>query len=157
MRESLQVSHSTLPGFTQALPPLVEKRMDAQLEEWKKSDFAGFRRILEAGSDCHPDLEAIRKTVSSHKMGASGKKIRDFVILGIGGSSLGAEAILRALHPSLSEPRFHIADNSDPATFRWLLNGLRAEETLFYVVAKSGSTPETLSQFFSYLYVIIIS
>jgi glucose-6-phosphate isomerase len=146
-RECLKVTHSSLPGFGAEIPGQEAVKITAKMEEWNRSSYAGFRRLLEHGSDCHPDLKAIRNAADSHRAGGTGRPIRDCVILGIGGSSLGAEAIVRALHPALREPRFHVADNSDPTAFRWLLNELRADETLFYVVAKSGGTPETLSQF----------
>ena len=145
MRQALKVIGSTLPPYS--LTAAEKEHLSVRMKEWNESDFAGFRRVLEKGGDCAPDLAKIRALVDSHRVGASGKPIKDFVILGIGGSSLGAEAILRALHSPHKEPRFHIADNSDPAAFRWLLDGINPEETLLYVVAKSGGTMETLSQF----------
>lgn len=147
MRQSLSVSSSTLPGYSQPFSGPEALRLSAKLQEWHDGSFAGYRRLLRKGSDCHPDIGAIRKIANSHRASANGRAIRDFVVLGIGGSSLGGEAILRALRPSLEEPRFHFMDNSDPQWFRWLLAHAKPEETLFYVVAKSGGTPETMSQF----------
>jgi glucose-6-phosphate isomerase len=137
MREALKVTQSSLPPAG-----ADEAKIGAKMDEWRQSDYAGFRRVLDPGSDCAPDLARIESLARERAKG-----IRDFVILGIGGSSLGAEAIVRALHSPLREPRFHVADNADPTVFRWLLDGLNPAETLFYVVAKSGGTPETLSQF----------
>ncbi len=136
MREALKIVNNSLPPFT--LPDV--DRISAQMAEWQRSDYAGFRRVL-AGGDCAPDVNRLSSLAAASRSG-----IRDFVILGIGGSSLGAEAIVRALHAPLAEPRFHVADNSDPRAFRWLLDGLDPASTLFFAVAKSGSTPETLSQ-----------
>ncbi len=134
-----------LPAF---LLPTEEKRLvEHKLAEWQASNFAGYHRILQPGSDCAPDLKKIQEIVGHHRSGGTGRTIRDFVVLGTGGSSLGAEAIVRALKPSGDAPRFHIADNNDPQWFQWLLHSLDPEETLFYVVSKSGKTPETLSQF----------
>ncbi|HEY8278384.1 MAG TPA: glucose-6-phosphate isomerase [Bdellovibrionota bacterium] len=147
MRESLRLESFSIPGYNANELRERGERLLPQLAEWSKSDFAGFRRVLDSGSDCYPDLKKIRRMAAAHRKGSSGKPIRDFVILGIGGSSLGAEAILRALHSPLQEPRFHVLDNADPAQMSWLLKGLDSRETLFYVVAKSGATPETLSQF----------
>lgn len=145
MRQALRVTGSTLPPYS--LTPAEKENLGVRMREWNESDYAGFRRVLNQGSDCYPDLAKIRALADSHRKGSSGKAIKDFVVLGIGGSSLGAEAILRALHSPHKEPRFHIADNSDPAVFQWLLDGINPEETLLYVVAKSGGTMETLSQF----------
>ncbi len=137
MRQAISVTKSTLPAGT-----AEAEMISAKMKEWDSSSYAGYRNAIKPGNDSYPDLAKILATVAKHKAG-----IRDFVILGIGGSSLGAEAVLRALHPSLKEPRFHILDNADPTWMSWLLKSLRPEETLFYVVAKSGGTPETLSQF----------
>lgn len=147
MRQCLAVTNATIPGFSDPISGQLALKLSAKMQEWNASDFAGYRRILDAGSDCAPDLAAIKKMAEAHRSGATGKPIRDFVILGIGGSSLGGEAVVRALKATLGEPRFHVMDNSDPDWFRWLLQSVSPEETLFYVVAKSGGTPETISQF----------
>ena len=144
---TLKISHNTLPGAKDEISNSEALKISSKMEEWHKADYAGYSRIIDVGSDCHPDLENLGELAKLCRTNSKGLPIRDFVILGIGGSSLGAEAILRALRPPLKEPRFHVADNSDPTTFSWLLGSLKQEETLFYVVAKSGGTPETLSQF----------
>lgn len=80
-----------------------------------------------------------------------------FVVLGIGGSALGA----RALHQALSHPQHNlfplarrqhrpslwVADNIDADFFYGLLDGLELRRTGFNVISKSGSTAETLAQF----------
>lgn len=77
------------------------------------------------------------------------------VVLGIGGSSLGARAAFGALsHPfhNLRAPserggmRIFFPDNSDPATFAALLETLDLSKTAFAAITKSGGTAETLSQ-----------
>lgn len=147
MRHSLTVTNASIPGFLDGISGQDAVKLSAKMQEWNSSDFAGYRRILTDGSDCAPDLDKIRQLADAHRKGATGKAIRDFVILGIGGSSLGGEAIVRALKPTLQEPRFHILDNSDPDWLHWLLSSVNPEETLFYVVMKSGGTAETISQF----------
>jgi len=147
MRQSLKVTNASLPGFQDPISGQDAVKLSAKMQEWNASDFAGYRRLLTEGSDCAPDLNKIRQLSDSHRNGATGKPIRDFVILGIGGSSLGGEAIVRALRPTLKEPRFHVMDNSDPDWLHWLLGSVNPEETLFYVVMKSGGTSETISQF----------
>jgi glucose-6-phosphate isomerase len=77
------------------------------------------------------------------------------VVLGIGGSSLGAKALISSLvHPfhnlrpasQRSGMRVFFPDNSDPATFSSLLEILELPKTAFAVVTKSGGTAETISQ-----------
>lgn len=80
------------------------------------------------------------------------------VVLGIGGSALGARAATQALLPPFwnlmgrkdrgNFPRLFICDNIDPETFEGLLKIARPQETCFIVVSKSGKTTETAAQFF---------
>jgi glucose-6-phosphate isomerase len=81
----------------------------------------------------------------------------DVVVLGIGGSALGARALHQALcHPQHNKfpmARRHlklglwIADNIDPDHLFGLLDGLDMRRTAFTVISKSGHTAETLAQF----------
>jgi len=81
-----------------------------------------------------------------------GPEIDDVLILGIGGSSLGARAALHALSPALTSVglgggrRIHLPDNSDPWLFKALLDKLSPSRTLVLVVSKSGGTVETAAQ-----------
>jgi len=81
----------------------------------------------------------------------------DVVVLGIGGSGLGARALKEALlGPYWNEltaedrdhfPRLHVVDNPDPYTFRALLQRVDPARTMFNVVSKSGATAETMAQY----------
>lgn len=71
---------------------------------------------------------------------------KEVVILGIGGSSLGAETLVRTL--GKTDTKFHFMDNIDPVHVVEVLEKISWNKTLFLVVSKSGTTPETLSQFF---------
>ncbi|MEC9466061.1 MAG: glucose-6-phosphate isomerase [Myxococcota bacterium] len=71
----------------------------------------------------------------------------DLVVLGIGGSSLGGQALIGALAPWSSRGHgVHFVDNVDPATMAGLLAELNAETTAVVVITKSGGTVETLAQ-----------
>ena len=81
----------------------------------------------------------------------------EFVILGIGGSALGAKALHQALcHPQFNRfnmarrqhrPALWVLDNIDPDHLYGILDGLELRRTTFNVISKSGSTAETLAQF----------
>jgi glucose-6-phosphate isomerase len=81
----------------------------------------------------------------------------DVVVLGIGGSGLGATALKEALlgpfwnaMPDEDRdhfPRLHVVDNPDPFTFSALLDRLDPARTLFNVISKSGATAETMAQY----------
>jgi glucose-6-phosphate isomerase len=84
-------------------------------------------------------------------------KYDDLVVLGIGGSSLGGIALLKALlHPfwnNLSTeqrqgyPRFHFVDNVDADVIQGLCDVLDLKRTLVNVISKSGTTAETMAAF----------
>ncbi|MCS7281506.1 MAG: glucose-6-phosphate isomerase [Desulfobacterota bacterium] len=78
-------------------------------------------------------------------------QIEDILLLGIGGSALGAYAIFNALlspyHNYLKKPRYWILDNIDPLTIKTVAELLNKEKTILIVISKSGETPETLTQF----------
>lgn len=84
----------------------------------------------------------------------------DIVVLGIGGSALGAAMLRTALLPygwnerhagqRGGRPRLHVVDNVDPRSMAGLLELLELSRTLFLVISKSGGTAETMAQ---YLYV----
>jgi glucose-6-phosphate isomerase len=81
----------------------------------------------------------------------------DIVVLGIGGSSLGAIALRSALLPAAwnartsaerdGRPRLHVLDNVDPRTIAGVLSIVALPRTLFVVISKSGGTVETLAQY----------
>ena len=72
----------------------------------------------------------------------------DAVVLGIGGSSLGARALRDAARPAtLDGLELHVSENIDPESFGDLLDSLPLDTTLFVVVTKSGTTVETMGKF----------
>ncbi len=84
----------------------------------------------------------------------------DVIVLGIGGSALGAVALRTALLPRDwnlrtpeargGRPRLHVLDNVDPRSLRDLLDAVPLSGARVVVISKSGSTAETMAQ---YLYV----
>ncbi|GAA0530652.1 transaldolase/glucose-6-phosphate isomerase [Rhizomicrobium palustre] len=63
----------------------------------------------------------------------------DVVLLGMGGSSLGAEVLREVLVPGT---KFHILDSTDPDEVQTLDKNIAIATTLFIVASKSGSTLE---------------
>jgi transaldolase/glucose-6-phosphate isomerase len=64
------------------------------------------------------------------------------VLLGMGGSSLGAEALGETLGGQPGALALHILDSTDPAQIRTLEQAIHLKTTLFIVSSKSGSTLE---------------
>lgn len=81
------------------------------------------------------------------------RRFQHMVVLGIGGSALGARALQKAFFPQQDRPGHKgpwlwILDNVDADSLEALLGGLDPEETIVVPVSKSGGTIETLSQYF---------
>lgn len=82
------------------------------------------------------------------------------VVLGIGGSSLGPQALVEALfHPWMAleskagpkGPRVFFLDNLDPSTSKRVLEIALEGNPLLIAISKSGETIETLAQFLAFL------
>lgn len=116
-------------------------------EEWRAEGRLGF---LDLPDDPALDLEvgaAVARWIDD---------VDDVVLVGIGGSALGAVVLrdaLAGLRWNASErvrggrPRLHVVDNPDPDTVRALLDDLDPTRTAVNVVSKSGSTAETMAVF----------
>ncbi len=81
------------------------------------------------------------------------RKYRHMLLLGIGGSALGARAMQRAFAPSQDMPNHDgrtlwIADNVCAVTLGAWLERLDPAETVVVTISKSGGTIETISQYF---------
>jgi len=85
------------------------------------------------------DLAAARKVAEVLKRDTSA-----IFVLGIGGSSLGGQALkdLAVAH----KPEVHFFDNPDPVAYERALKSADLKSTRFVAISKSGGTPETLAQ-----------
>ncbi|MBC7792607.1 MAG: glucose-6-phosphate isomerase [Clostridia bacterium] len=71
----------------------------------------------------------------------------ELVVLGIGGSSMGGQALSMSLRHTVDRPsRVHFVDNIDPDTIGVLLGNLDPASTSVVVISKSGVTTETMAQ-----------
>jgi glucose-6-phosphate isomerase len=79
-------------------------------------------------------------------VGHSGKRIRNIVNIGIGGSDLGPVMAYEALrHYSARELRLRFVSNVDGTDFAEAVQDLDAAETLFIVSSKTFTTLETMT------------
>lgn len=81
------------------------------------------------------------------------KEYRHMILLGIGGSALGARALQRAFAPGQDRPvhkgpSLWIADNIDVVGLEAWMTSLDPAQCCVVVVSKSGGTIETLAQYF---------
>ena len=78
--------------------------------------------------------------------GHSGKRIRNVISIGIGGSDLGPVMAYEALRDySRRDMVFRFVSNVDPTDFVEATRDLSAEETLFIICSKTFTTLETLT------------
>ena len=76
------------------------------------------------------------------------KGLKNLVVLGTGGSSLGAQALLAILPQRFStvHPRIQFLDNLSPKETEFTLLTMRPETTHFLVISNSGYTVEVMAQ-----------
>jgi glucose-6-phosphate isomerase len=108
------------------------------------------------GTIAFMELPSDRASIEAAKqVGANLRDYENVVVLGIGGSSLGAKALFGALcHPfhnllpkeARTGARVFFPDNADSRTFTSLMAMLDLSRTAFVAITKSGSTAETWAQ-----------
>ena len=81
------------------------------------------------------------------------KQFDHMLLLGIGGSALGARALQKAFFPQQDQPNHQgpwlwIADNVDAYALSAFMDKLPPEKTVVVTVSKSGGTIETVGQYF---------
>lgn len=93
------------------------------------------------------DLPARRDLLGPVRAFARARAARttDVLLIGIGGSSRGAQVLALARRPGVTGPRFHVLDTVDPARVRAVLAALPARTTTVVAVSKAGTTIETVA------------
>ncbi len=123
--------------WTRIVPQLrAAKQAILQLDRTKTQGFLSLPKDAETVKNCEARAAQTRKRFS------------DLIVLGIGGSDLGA----RAIHHALSHVRkgmcVHFAGSStDPGQLLRILNEVNLKKTCVNVVSKSGGTLEPMSAF----------
>ena len=100
------------------------------------------------------DVEMFKKIQNFVAQIKAEDKYQHVLVLGIGGSSLGAQALIESLKSPLwnrlsaSKRKGFLTvdfiDNLDPTIIRNILDKLKLEKTLFIVTSKGGGTVETI-------------
>lgn len=112
------------------------------------------KKIIEI-KDCLDNLPAL-KIIKNKKLLDDTVKVvlkfskrkKNFIVLGTGGSNLGARALINILQGK-EKNKIFFYDNIDPIHFKNSLSKIDLINSGFIIISKSGSTPETLSQFAS--------
>ncbi|MDO8584488.1 MAG: glucose-6-phosphate isomerase [bacterium] len=115
------------------VPALKEAK--AHIEHLRKTKQLGWL-------DLPHDQEMVKRVMA---VVSSTKSFDTLLVLGIGGSDLGARAILQAL-PSKRRVLF-AGNNTDPSDLLATLDQIDWKKTVVNVISKSGDTVETMSAF----------
>ena len=153
---------------------LLDLARAAGLESWREKMFAGEkinntegRAVLHValradaetsirvdGEDVVPAVLAVRAQMrefseavrSGAWKGATGERITDVIIIGIGGSDLGPVMVAEALKP-YQQPglNLHFVSNVDGTHIAETLKKLKPETSLFIIASKTFTTQETIA------------
>ena len=110
-------------------------------------------KIIIEGEDIIPKIIKVKEKIKSFSdsiingsyKGFTGKKIKDIVNIGIGGSDLGPSFVVESLSHYKNELNTHFISNIDGDHVSAILSKLNPETTLFIVVSKTFTTIETLT------------
>jgi glucose-6-phosphate isomerase len=146
-REALDQQH----GLARArLKELAGRFGEVQAEVRRRRDAGeyGFYRLAEQG----PTVRAIKTFAEG-----VGQAYDHVLVLGIGGSALGAKALLNALRRAAWNewddegrdffPRLTVLENVDPTSVSAALQRIDPRRVLVNVISKSGGTAETMAQY----------
>lgn len=100
----------------------------------------GWLSVIECMKDRATELRALA-------VSAKNRKIRDVVLLGMGGSSLGPEVLRASFGPSRGFPRLWVLDSTVPGWVQQVTQAIDPARSLFILASKSGGTIEVMSLF----------
>jgi glucose-6-phosphate isomerase len=110
--------------------------------------------ILVDGEDVMPEINRVLSQMetfsnavrSGEWKGYSGKRIKDIVNIGIGGSDLGPVMVTEALKPYAKKGlNVHFVSNVDSTHVTETHKDLKADSTLFMIASKTFTTQETMA------------
>lgn len=107
----------------------------------------GWLTVAETMADRAGDLQDFANVVRA-------EGVRDIVLLGMGGSSLGPEVFRVTFGQAADYPRLHVLDSTVPAWVSEVTAAIDPAKTLFLVSSKSGGTIEVMS-FFRHFYSLV--
>ncbi|MBF0104445.1 MAG: glucose-6-phosphate isomerase [Deltaproteobacteria bacterium] len=139
--------------------PLITDGLDpvASYEEEFSQIHSGIKTLKQTGNLPYAKLsqdDAMRDNVTL--MAGRYQQYDNVVVLGIGGSALGASSLYYAIKGPYANyvagtqkksPRLFVVDHIEAQTIGDLFNLISADKNLFVVISKSGSTSETLAQY----------
>ena len=91
--------------------------------------------------------EDIEEIIRNVKYFTFNNKLTDFILIGTGGSSLGAEALIQANlnNPTNNKINFHVLNTLDSNSVSKVLDTINPKTSKFLAISKSGKTTETVA------------
>jgi glucose-6-phosphate isomerase len=134
-------------NFKQQLTKKENKIIDdafTTLKEEKESGKIGYYKLYETSQDI---LKEVKKYKKDNKY-LKNKKIKNIVVVGIGGSTLGTKAVYELIKlKQKSSINIVFLENVDPLDIASKTKDIKKTNSLFVVISKSGGTIETISIF----------
>ncbi len=100
------------------------------------------------------DMKGRVKELQTFASSVKNSGIRDVVLLGMGGSSLGPEVLRASFGSSRGFPRLQVLDSTIPSRVRQVTQAIDPARSLFILASKSGETIEVLS-LFAYFWALV--
>jgi transaldolase / glucose-6-phosphate isomerase len=162
-RKRVKSLGAKLGGQTVTLPAPIKKAVTSSLEDWRR---AGKVRRLWAGDaslwtgteenqwvgwlDIVNDERKRLQQLNAIAVDIGRQNFSHAVLLGMGGSSLGAEVLARTFGHGPDHPMLLVLDSTDPQQILAVEQTIDIARTIFIVSSKSGSTlePNILKAYF---------
>lgn len=124
---------------------IIERLWSKDHRVWKPDPKEIVDRLgwLTVQDEMRQQLEQLRRCVVT----AQALNIKDVVLLGMGGSSLGPEVLRTLFGSQKGFPRLWVLDSTIPGWIRQVTKAITPSRTLFLVASKSGGTIEVMSLF----------
>ena len=135
------LSETASPGVSRAALERLDERVATAHERIDRGRRAGEHGYAALALPAETDPAAVRTAVDRFDDPGA------VLVVGIGGSALGATTLAAALPAPDGAPPVHVLDNVDPTHVAALLDDLPLGETVVNVVSRSGTTAETLANF----------
>ena len=135
--------NSVLEGLTR--DRVVDRLWNKDHRLWKNDPTEISNRLgwLNVQDQMRQQIDQLRRCVTMAKE----LSIRDVVLLGMGGSSLGPEVFRTVFGSQKTAPRLWVLDSTVPGWVRQVTKAISPSKTLFLVASKSGGTIEVMSLF----------
>ena len=135
--------NSVLEGLTR--DRVVNRLWNKDHRLWKNDPTEISNRLgwLNVQDQMRQQIDQLRRCVTMAKE----LNIRDVVLLGMGGSSLGPEVFRTVFGSQKTAPRLWVLDSTVPGWVRQVTKAISPSKTLFLVASKSGGTIEVMSLF----------